>query len=90
MTWSMRGESCGINDLGRTDVTKGNTSFGKVLDDYAATLTGAESTLTDKRAAIEKLKATWFGVDSLPLRSVKPSQIAAWLSKHYGHFSASA
>ena len=28
------------NDLGRTDVTKGNTSFGKVLDDYAATLTG--------------------------------------------------
>jgi integrase len=78
------------NDLGRTDVTKGNTSFSKVLDDYAATLTGAESTLYDKKATIEKLKETWFGVDSLPLRTVKPSQIAAWLSKHYGKFSASA
>jgi integrase len=26
----------------------------------------------------------------LPLRTVKPSQVAAWLSKHYGKFSASA
>jgi integrase len=78
------------NDLGRTDVTKGNTSFAKVLNDYAATLTGAQSTLNDKKATIEKLKATWLGVDSLPLRTVKPSQIAAWLSKHYGDLSASA
>jgi integrase len=78
------------NDLGRTDVTKGNTSFARVLDDYAATLSGAESTLYDKKATIEKLKATWFGVDSLPSRTVKPSQIAAWLSKHYGGLSASA
>ena len=78
------------NDLGRTDATKGNTNFAKVLDDYAETLTGAESTLYDKKATIEKLKETWFGVDSLPLRTVKPSQIAAWLSKHYGQLSASA
>jgi integrase len=77
------------NDLERTDATKGNTSFGKVLDDYAATLTGADSTLEDKRAIIEKLKQTWFGIDSLPLRTVKPSQVTAWLSKHYGDHSAS-
>ena len=78
------------NNLGRTDVTKGKTSFAKVLDDYAATLTGAQSTLNDKKSTIEKLKATWLGADTLPLCTVKPSQIAAWLSKHYGHFSASA
>jgi len=77
------------NDLHRTDATKGNTSFGKVLDDYAATLTGSKSTLEKKRATIEKLKATWFGIDSLPLRTVKPSQVTAWLAKHYGDQSAS-
>ena len=77
------------NDLERTDATKGNTSFAKVLDDYSATLTGAASTKADKRAIIAKLKATWFGVDSLPLRTIKPSQVSAWLSKHYGDRSAS-
>jgi integrase len=77
------------NDLERTDATKGNTSFGKVLDDYSATLTGAETTKADKRVIIDKLKATWFGIDSLPLRTIKPSQVTAWLSKHYGDWSAS-
>jgi len=76
------------NDLERTDANKGNTSFGKVLDDYAATLTGADSTLVNKRVIIEKLKQTWFGIDSLPLRTVKPSQVTAWLAKHYGDWSA--
>jgi integrase len=76
-------------DLERTDATKGNTSFAKVLDDYAATLTGADSTKEDKRVIIDKLKATWFGVDSLPLRTIKASQVSAWLSKHYGDKSAS-
>src|SRR5262249_50366984 len=77
------------SDLERTDASKGNTSFGRVLDDYATTLTGSESTLEKKRATIEKLKATWFGIDSLPLRTVKPSQVTAWLAKHYGDQSAS-
>lgn len=77
-------------DLERTDHTKGNTSFGAVLDDYAATLTGAESAVEKKRALIEKIKATFFGASSLPLRTVKPSQVEKWLSKHYGSFSASA
>jgi integrase len=77
------------DDLERTDASKGNTSFGKVLDDYAATLIGADSTLEKKRATIAKLKATWFGIDSLPVRTVKPSQVTAWLAKHYGHQSAS-
>jgi integrase len=77
------------DDLERTDATKGNTSFAKVLDDYAATLTGAASTLKDKRAVIAKLKSTWFGIDSVPLRTVKPSQVTAWLAKHCGDKTAS-
>jgi integrase len=77
------------DDLERTDASKGNTSFGKVLDDYADTLTGSDSTLKKKRATIAKLKATWFGIDSLSLRTVKPSQVTAWLAKHYGEDSAS-
>ena len=77
------------NDLERTDATKGNTSFAVVLDSYADTLTGADSTLEKKRAVIEHLKQTWFGIVSLPLRTVKPSQVTAWLAKHYGDKSAS-
>jgi integrase len=76
-------------DLERTDATKGNTSFGVVLDAYADTLTGADSTKEKKLAVIAKLKQTWFGVYSLPLRTVKPSQVQAWLGKHYGERSAS-
>ena len=78
------------NDLERTDHTKGNDSFAKVLDDYATTLNGAEGELTKKRALIEKIKATFFGATSLPLRMVKPSQVEKWLTKYYGRFSASA
>jgi len=78
------------NDLERTDATKGNTSFGKVLDDYLDGLTGAQSTIEDKKCIIGKLRSTWFGIDSLPLRTVKPSAVATWLTKHYGHLSAAA
>ena len=46
-----------------------------MLDDYAATLEGADSTLANKLSVIAKLKETWFGIDSLPLRTVKPSQV---------------
>jgi len=76
------------DDLERTDATKGKTSFAKLLDDYAETLQGAESTLVNKLAVIAKLKETWFGIDSLPMRTVKPSQVSAWLTKHYGGWSA--
>jgi integrase len=82
------------DDLERTDAIKGNTSFGKVLADYAETLQGAESTLANKRSVIAKLKEkqgaveSWFGLDSLPLRAVRPSQVSAWLTKHYGHWGA--
>jgi integrase len=76
-------------DLERTDAAKGNTSFAAVLDDFSATLTGAESTLEDKRVIIEKLKATLFGCDTLPVRRLRASQIAAWLAKHHSGKSAS-
>jgi integrase len=76
-------------DLERTDHTKGNTSFAAVLDDYNATLTGSESSLWDKRHVIEKLKRSLSGAATLPLRTLKPSQVEAWLAKHYGKKSAS-
>src|SRR5260370_23982490 len=75
-------------DLERTDATKGNTSFAKVLDDYSATLGGADSTKAHKRVIIDKLKATWFGIDTLPLRTITPSQLTARLAKHYSHSDA--
>jgi integrase len=77
------------NELERTDASKGNTSFATVLDNYQRTLGGADATLEDKRAIIAKLKATWFGVGSLPLWNVAPSYVARWLNEHYGHKSAS-
>ena len=76
------------NDLERTDASKGNKSFAKVLQDYAETLQGAESTLANKLAVIANLKETWFGVDSLPLRTIEHSQVSTWLNKHYGNWSA--
>src|SRR6476660_4580636 len=60
------------DDLERTDHSKGNASFASVLDDYAKTLTGAKSTVENKRAIVTKLKETLFGCDSLPLRSLNP------------------
>jgi integrase len=77
-------------DLGRTDARAGNTSFGAVLDKYAQTIGGlSASSQKDKRAIIAKLKATWFGIDALPLRLIKPSDVAAWLSRHCGDKGAS-
>lgn len=76
-------------DLGRTDASLGNTSLTEVLTKYERTIGGLSvKSQTDKRAIIEKLKATWFGAASLPLRSIKPSDVEAWLSQHYGEMSA--
>src|ERR1043166_3113260 len=77
-------------DLGRTDASLGNTSFGAVLDTYARTLGGlSEKSQAEKRRVIDRLRATWYGIDHLPLRTIKPSQVEAWLSEHYGQLSAS-
>jgi integrase len=77
-------------DLARTDHTKGKTSFGAVLDDYAATLKGAPSTLRDKKATILTIKTIFGGCVSQPLRNLAPSKIEAFLADRYGRFSASA
>jgi integrase len=77
-------------DLERTDHTKGATSFAKVLDDYAATLTGAPSTLRDKKATILTIKTIFGGCASQPLRNLAPSKIEAFLADRYGRLSASA
>jgi integrase len=76
-------------DLERTDATKGNASFARALDDYVQTLGGSDSTKEKKRAVIEKLKQTWFGIDTLPARTIKHSQVKSWMEKHYGEKSAS-
>jgi integrase len=76
-------------DLERTDARLSNTSLVEVLNKYARTIgTDAPKTQTGKRAVIEKLQATWYGADKLPLRSIRPSDVEAWLSEHYGGLSA--
>lgn len=75
--------------LERTDAASGNKSFATVLDEYSATLIGAKGTVEDKNVIIDKIKATLFGAATLPLRELKPTQIKAWLARHYGHKSAS-
>jgi len=77
------------DDLERTDATKGNTSFAAALDNYVKALGGSDETRRKKRIVLETLKQTWFGINSLPLRTIKPSQIKTWLSAHYGQKSAS-
>ena len=75
--------------LERTDATKSNASFATVLNDYVHTLGGSNSTKEKKRAVIERLRQTWFGIDTLPARTIKHSQVKSWLEKHYGEKSAS-
>src|SRR6516165_3576871 len=77
-------------DLDRTDHKKGATSFAAVLDKYAATLTGASSTLRDKKATISMIKAVLAGCANQPLRNLAPSAFEAFLADRYGQFSASA
>ena len=78
-------------DLGRTDARVGNTSFGAALDAYDGTIGElSKSSQRDKRAIIKRLRSTWFGIDTLPLRKVKHSQVKAWLSDHYGKLGASS
>jgi integrase len=77
-------------DLDRTDHAKGATSFSAVLDNYEATLTGAASTLRDKKATISTIKTILAGCANQPLRNLAPSQFEAFLAERYGRFSASA
>ena len=78
------------NDLGRIDGRAGKTTFGAVLDKFAQTIGGlSASSQKDKHAIIGKLKSTWFGIDALPVRLIKPSDVSAWLSRHCGKKGAS-
>ena len=76
-------------DLGRTDASLGNTSLTEVLKKYERTIgVLSPKTQRDKHTIIEKLRNEWFGAGTLPLRSIKPSDVEAWLSQHYGQMSA--
>jgi integrase len=77
-------------DLGRTDARASNTSLGAALEKYARTIGGlSASSQKEKRAIIGKLRSTWFGIDTIPLRLIKPSDVSAWLSRHCGTKGAS-
>src|SRR5262249_25243020 len=77
-------------ELDRTDHTKGATSFSAVLDKYEATLTGAASTLREKKATILTIKTIFAGCASQPLRNLAPSKFEAFLANRWGRLSASA
>jgi integrase len=76
--------------LDRVDHAKGRTSFSEVLDNYEKTLTGAPSTLRDKKATILTIIRYFDGCADQPLRNLAPSRIEAFLANRYGRFSASA
>ena len=76
-------------DLSRTDPSLGNTSLTEVLRKYERTIgVLSPKSQKDRRTIIEKLRNEWFGAGTLPLRSIKPSDVEAWLSQHYGEMSA--
>jgi len=58
-------------DLERTEATKGNTSFARLLDDYVHTVGGSDSTKEKTRAVIEKLSKR--GLASAPYRHAQSS-----------------
>lgn len=71
------------NGLERTDARAGKTTFAAVLDSFEATLGHlAAGTQKNKRAIIAKLRATYFGIEAIPLRHVRPSDVAGWLARH--------
>jgi len=76
-------------DLERIDASKGNTSFAEVLDEYSATRTGSHSTLGLSNRGVEKLKQTFPGSATQPLRDIKPSQFERWLAQYCGSKSES-
>ena len=78
-------------DLERTDASISNTSLNEVLNKYERAI-GALSPKTqrDRLSIIEKLRRDWYGADFLPLRTIKPSDVEVWLSRHYGQLSAAA
>jgi integrase len=63
---------------------------GAALSEQGRKLTADSKTKQDKLAIVKKLKQTWTGVDTVALRTVKPSMVEAWLAEHYGHLSAAA
>jgi integrase len=77
-------------DLGRTDARASNTSLGVVLTAYARTLGKlSPSSQNDKGAIIAKLRSTWFGIDTQPLREIRPSRVESWLAEYFGGKSES-
>ncbi len=74
------------HDLERTDARAGKTTLGAMVRRYEETTLAfrAAGTQDNKRMLLEKLRRTFFGIDSLPLRQIRPSDIAGWLARNCG------
>ena len=78
-------------DLERTDARLSNTSLNEVLKKYERAIDALSlKTQRDRRSVIEKIRREWYGVGTLPLRTIKPSDAEVWLSRHYGQLSPAA
>src|SRR5262245_35115569 len=76
--------------LDRTDPKYGKISFLKWLEDiYMPTLRVSAGTLADKQRIVNRIKRTWLAARAQPMRDLKPSEVAAWITKQYGNWSAS-
>jgi integrase len=78
-------------DLERTDARLSNTSLDEILKKYERAIAAlSPKSQRDRRSIIGKIRREWYGVSTLPLRTIKPSTAEVWLSQHYGRLSPAA
>jgi integrase len=75
-------------DLDKLDPGVAKLTLDKHREDYEATLTGAESTLTIAKLALRRLCDEWPPSAPREIRKIKPADLKLWL-KQYENLSAS-
>src|SRR6516225_2269593 len=82
-------------NLSRIDPALSKTTLAAMADQYLETIEHLSYQTKQRRLGIiKRLKATFYGADSLPLGEIRPSQIESWLSQqgarvgagYYNHF----
>src|SRR5262252_9428126 len=74
--------------ISRIDPGLSKTTLAAMCDLYLETIEHrSHSTQKGRRGIVKKLKATFYGADSLPLGDIKPSQLESWLSKQSARLS---
>jgi len=88
LTFAKRKLEAFRHQIDRTDPRYGRMTLVQWLEDaYLPTLKGAESTITNKRCIIQRVRETWLAARTQPLREVKPSEVERWLNKEFGGWS---